>query len=293
MAQALADTKNLLHPRQVNDLTETRKKLEGVMSAPAYVRNQLADGGALMQKQIQDIDRVLQQAPQPIPANQIDAAVKLEEELRTDWLQGMPTQKEMSRNPTGAVDKNMAWDRRSKQAVLRWKHLKRRLHASGISEHRLAGEGDVSNIERHRPAGGSGELNMDNEQIARPSWSLPPPGAGPAAVMAPAEAALLAEVDPDLRAQMPMLDNETRQKVLEIIRDSMPAPANDNTPPKYVDTLTGGDVNAEYEKVVEDLPVKPQTEIGALRAEAKPLGINTYGMGKDEIRAEIVKVKGA
>ncbi|KKL86602.1 hypothetical protein LCGC14_1943120, partial [marine sediment metagenome] len=41
-------------------------------------------------------------------------AVKTEELLRESWLNGMPTQAEMRRNPPGAVDKNTSWQKRTK-----------------------------------------------------------------------------------------------------------------------------------------------------------------------------------
>ena len=141
MTELAITTENLLHPRQVTELTETKAKLEGMLDAPEYIRNQLQDGGAAVQKQIKSITKVLEQAPKPFEAADIDTAVKLEERLRADWLEGMPTQTEMRRNPPGAEDKNRSWNARKKTAVLQWKHLRRRLHASGISEYRLADEG--------------------------------------------------------------------------------------------------------------------------------------------------------
>ncbi len=219
MTEALAiSTENVLHPRQVVDLTETKARLEGIMGAAPYIRNQLQDGGAMVQKQIGGIDKMLEQAPKPLPADQIDEAVKLEATLREDWLDGMPTQAEMRRNAPGCVDKNMAWDRAKKRSVLAWKQLKRRLHASGISEHRLADEGDISNIEMFRPRGGSGEMSMDNAQIPERSVTkFPPPGAGPAAVMSDAQSAMLKSIKPELHDKMALLDNVTRAAILDVI----------------------------------------------------------------------------
>ena len=216
---SLASTTNLLHPRQVSELNETKAKLEGMLGAAPYIRNQLQDNGALAVKQIGEIDKMLEQAPQPIPAHEIDAAVKLEAELRERWLGGMPTQAEMRRNAPGCTDKHMAWEKRAKKDVLRWKHLRRRLHASGISEHRLADEGDISNIEMYRPVGGAQELSLDNAQIpVRSVTKLPPPGAGPVAVMSEADAALLKDINPGLLDQMGTFSNEQRAEVLALVR---------------------------------------------------------------------------
>lgn len=211
-------TANVLHPRQVVELRDTKAALQGILAAPQYVRDQLQDKGALVSKQIVETDKMLEQAPQPIPADQIDDAVKLEAELRDGWLKGMPTQAEMCRNSPGCVDKNMAWSRRHKADVLRWKQLRRRLHASGISEHRQADEGDISNIELFRPVGGSQELSMDNAQIPQTKTIYQaPPGAGPAVVMSDEQAALLKSIDPEVHVKMALLDNATRAAVLEFI----------------------------------------------------------------------------
>ncbi len=211
-------TENLLHPRQVTELNDRKAELAGMLSAPPYIRAQLADGGAGVEKQVRDIDGMLKQAAAPIPPDEIDAAVKDEALLREKWLEGMPTQAEMRRNPPGAVDKNTAWQRNTKTAVAQWKNLRRRLHASGISEHRLSDEGDVSNIEMYRPVGGSGEMNMDNAQIAGKDYRLPPPGAGPVAIMSDKDAEVLGQTNPELLAAMGTLSNDQRAEVLEMVR---------------------------------------------------------------------------
>lgn len=210
-------TEPLLHPRQVQELREERSKFERMLAAPPHVRNQLADGGAQAQRRIQDIDKMLQQAPKPYAPEELDAAVREEKQLREEWLNGMPTQAEMRRNPAGAVDKHRAWEKRSKDAVLKWKRVRRRLHASGISEHGLDDESAISNIERYRPAGGSFELNMHNEQIEGKTIHGPVPGAGPAAVMSDEQAAVLKEINPDLHANMALMSNDQRRDTLEIV----------------------------------------------------------------------------
>ncbi len=217
-AVPLATTENVLHPRQVVEFKDTKARLEAVLGAPDYIRKQLVDGGAGVTRQIGEVDKMLAQAPKPYAADELDAAVALEASLRADWLEGMPTQAEMRRNSPGCVDKNVAWNNRSKTKVLRWKQLKRRLHATGISEHRLADEGDISNIEMFRPAGGAQELSMDNAQIpVKAIMKMPPPGAGPAAVMSGEQAEALESISPEIYAKMAMLTNSQRGDILEII----------------------------------------------------------------------------
>lgn len=225
-------SENLLHPRQVTELNETKTRLQAVLGAAPHIRNQLQDGGAFVTKQITEIDRMLDQAPRKIPRKDIDDAVALEQRLRDDWLKGMPTQAEMRKNPPGAVDKNIAWLNSTKAAQLRWKHLRRRLHASGISDHKLADEGDISNIEMFRPKGGSGEMSMENAQIPGKGYFLPNTVTA-AAVMSDVEETFLKDNAPEILDQMAILDNEMRHKVLDKVREIMAE--------RIVDSLVGSE----------------------------------------------------
>jgi hypothetical protein len=231
----IATTENVLHPRQVSELTEEKRRLERVFEAPSYVRAQLQDGGANIAKQIREVDRVLAQSPRPYGNEDIDAAHRAEAELRANWLEGMPTQAEMRRNPPGAVDRHRRWEKAKKNAVLKWKQVRRRLHATGVSVDRLSDESDISNIEMYRPAGGPQELSMDNAQIpVQRTVHLPPVGAGPTAVMSDEDGELLGRLDPELRESMAVLDNDARARVLEYVRsikDGVP-PAADAAPKK-------------------------------------------------------------
>lgn len=268
-------TENVLHPRQVTELRESRAQLEVMLSAPPHIRSQLQDGGAHVQNQVKGIDAMLSQAAKPIPAEEIDSAVQQEQDLREKWLNGMPTQAEMRRNPSGAVDKHRAWEKRSKVKVLEWKNLRRRLHASGISHHGLPDEGDISNVEMYRPVGGSQELNMHGEQIEGKIIHLSPPGAGPVAMMSDDQANLLKSINPDLYAKMATLSNEERANVLEV-----------------VDHVAGLEKEEELSK--EPKPKHwEETDIQKLRRECKHLGIKTGAKSKVWMRDEIAKVKEA
>lgn len=266
-------TDNVLHPRQVVELNDNKAKLEGMLGSAAFIRNQLQDGGANVNKQIKGIDKMLDQAPQPISADQIDGAVKTERLLRESWLEGMPTQAEMRRNPPGAVDKNTSWQKRTKTQVAQWKNLRRRLHASGISKHKLADEGDISNIEMYRPAGGSGEMSMDNAQIPQNKTThLPSPGAGQTVVMSGEQGEMLKSINPELHGKMALLNNDQRAEVLGLVDSLM---AGEKPKPK------------KPKKSYNDSP------IALLRAEAKTLGINVFQKGREQLRTEIAEKKAA
>ncbi len=268
-------TENVLHPRQVSELNEDKSRLERMLGSAPYIRNQLQDGGANVAKQIKGIDKMLEQAPKSFSPDEIDAAVKTEELLRESWLNGMPTQAEMRRNPSGAVDKNRAWSGRNKTSILQWKQLRRRLHASGVSKHRLSDEGDISNIEMYRPEGGPGELNMHNEQIPGKVMNLPPAGAGPAAVMSDEQAEMLKEINPELHDKMALLSNDQRAEVLRL-----------------VDNLIGG-VKPKPKKLKKPKGSYNESPIALLRAEAKSLGINVFQKGREQLRTEIAERSGA
>lgn len=211
----LLSTQIPLHPRQVAELKSDKEQFQANLSGP--FRDQIENPEAV-RHQIRQADRGLEQAAKPIPADQIDAAVKLEETLREGWLDGMPTQAEMRKNPPGAVDKHRSWEAKHKTKVLNWKGLCRRLHASGISESHLPDQGDISNVEMYRPKDGSGELAMDNAQIPGKSWHLQPPGAAPAVIFSDDDLALLEKLDPELRESVALLPNSARRMLLDALR---------------------------------------------------------------------------
>lgn len=279
----LASTESLLHPRQVAELREEKEGLQKMLEAPPHIRNQLEDGGKNVFMRLRDIDRVLTQAPEPIPAERIDEAVRLEGELREKWLNGMPTQAEMRRNPSGAVDKHMAWDKRVKQDVLRWKHLRRRLHASGISQHRLQEEQDISNVEIYRPVGGSNELNMHNEQIQGADTYLPPPGAAPTVVMTEEDLSNLRQVDPELADMVALLPNDARARVRELVRGL---------------AETGGlGLSSAEEPALPPETKKPAVKktkgpaMAELQRRCKELGLNGFGKNKADLMAMIAEAE--
>lgn len=286
--EPLATTKNVLHPRQVAEIRETAAQQKAMLNAPPHIRNQIQDPQALANS-IRHLEGVLaSEAAQPIPAERMDEAVKMEAALRAAWLDGMPTQAEMRRNPPGAVDKNRSWDKKHKVEVLTWKHLRRRLHASGVSDFGLDDESDVSNIEKFRPRGGSGELNLAPAQIEGNTMALPPAGAEPAAVFSDHDIALLKSIDPDIAASVGLLPNAARRRILDILRASS-APAGNTADRSAPDEGFGlGEPSAVSPQPSAKAKTAPSMK--ELRAEAKALGINSFGMGKAQL-AEAIAAK--
>lgn len=224
---ALASTTNLLHPRQVEEMRGLKAQKEGLLAQPGYIRQQIADPNAIL-KDIRDIDRVLdREAPKPYTArDELDSAIKLEGELRSAWLDGMPTQTEMRRNPPGAVDKHRLWESKHKTDVLTWKHVRRRLHASGVSDSGLSDESDVSNVEKFRPGTHSGQMTMDGAQIPQVRTIFQaPPGAAPAVVFDDGDITTLSGLDPELADNLAFLDNDQRAKLKAILDQARETPA--------------------------------------------------------------------
>lgn len=251
-------TKLPLHPKQVADLNGIKAQIHAQMNAAPHIRAPLDMGD--MADQLRETDEVLQQAAQPFSSEEIDDAVKVEQALRTRWMEGMPTQAEMRKNPPGAVDKHRKWEAAQKDNVLRWKGHCRRLHASGIADGRLDDAGDISNVEMFRPVGGSGEMNMDNAQIPGTAYHLPPSGAAPGVIFTEDEKTALEAIDPELRDMLVTADNAMRHKIKTILR-GIPESGHNSA-----------DKGAEKKR---------------LYAQAKELGINSFGMSMMKLREAI------
>ena len=170
-------SKSLLRPRQVEEMSEEIARLETLVGVPQTDLGRHVQKGLDLpaaRRRLKSLTNDFNtQAPQPYKQDQVDLAVRRRKVLLDDITTGMPTQAEMRRNPAGAVDKHRAWERRNKVKIKEFKNIELRLHASGGAS-RLSDEGDVASIERFRPVGGSGELNMHGEQIPGKSIFLPP-----------------------------------------------------------------------------------------------------------------------
>lgn len=163
----------LLRPHQVEEMRDEERRLTETLQAPPHISNQVQDRPAMV-RQLRRLRQQLQtQAPTEYPETEKDAAVQREAALREQFTAGMPTQAEMRRNPSGAVDKNRAWSQRNKDAILEWKNIRLRLHAGGDLPNTLADARDIANIEMFRPHAASHELTMRGEQIPGKEWYMP------------------------------------------------------------------------------------------------------------------------
>lgn len=169
-------TKSYLRPRQVDEMAEEITRLERMISVPSTDLGRVVQKGVDLgaaTRRLKSLKRDYDsQVALPYKQNEVDLAARRRTTLLEQITAGMPTGAEMRRNPAGAVDKHRAWERRNKRRIAEWKNIELRLHASG-GDGRLRDETDVANLERFRPTGGSGEMNMHNEQIPGKSVYLP------------------------------------------------------------------------------------------------------------------------
>jgi len=207
-------TRQLLRADQTQELKEKRQGLENTLSAPPHVLNQVQDVGALRTRLQRTVRMLEEQGPKPYSPDQVDSAVAREKFLRESAAQGMPTQEEMRRNPSGAVDKHRNWESRNKEKILEWKNIRRRLHEGGQIDD-LSNAQDVANFERYRPSGGAQQLNMANEQIAGTDYYMV--DTPRSVVLDDSEIDLLKQVDPELADSLATASPEVRAAIKDTL----------------------------------------------------------------------------
>ena len=201
------DTKPLLRPHQVEEMTNQVKIAEAKLNNPAIL-----DKGEARKQLIRGRQSLVSQTPQPpVDAAEEGRMVARSRHLLDTVLTGMPSQEEMRKAPPGAVDKHMGWEKRNKLKILEWKNLQLRLRP---------GEREAANLERHRPV--SSTLSMDNAVIAGQNFHIPA-GVGATVTFSDSELDLCDALKPGLRETVGAMSNEQRQVVKDMLA-LMPAP---------------------------------------------------------------------
>ncbi len=233
-------TTPLLRPGQVADFSDEKRSMESMLQAPDHIRNQIQDVGAIA-RQLNSLSSQLDVfAPRAYESDQTDIAIRREKLLREQIVQGMPTAAEQRRNPPGNVDKHIKWEKRNKQAILEWKNIRLRLHASGALD--LPAEArDVANIEVYQPHGGPGEADLSVAQIVGKDFHFPPSGIAASVVLTEDELGKLKELAPDVADRIAMMASDFREQVKNLI-----APLIEH----------GGDIAASEEKARRGRPPK-------------------------------------
>lgn len=153
-------TEHLLRPHQRNELLNERRVIEHNLKQGVYQDPQTA------RKQLHAINDTLEkQAPKPPADDERDKMARRERTLREQIVEGMPSHEEMRKAPPGAVGKNIQWEKKNKERILEWKHIRMRLNHD-------SDDPDIANMERYRPT--TSTLSMDNAFIPGQQFFLPP-----------------------------------------------------------------------------------------------------------------------
>lgn len=153
--------------------------------------------------------------PKPYAPTERDLAVARQRELEDEIRRGMPTSVEMRRNLPGSERKHTEWERARKDAILEWKAIKRRLHATEVGNGEMSADGYMANVEDLRPIGSE---NVDTAGAQIPGRVFHIPNASePATVFSDAELAWLTQNDPRLAMQVVMMTNAQRAELKQII----------------------------------------------------------------------------
>ena len=156
----------LLRPAQMSEHVEEIRVTEEKLRNPS-----IQDKGAV-QRQLRNLKlQYERQAPEPLAGAEKDQLATREKVLREEITQGMLSQEEMRKNPPGAVDQHMRWERANKPKIMEWKNLRLQLAADQSSPETW--DRDTANLERYRPTGASGRVRLDAQITGKMA-----PGAG-------------------------------------------------------------------------------------------------------------------
>jgi hypothetical protein len=199
-AQAIIDQAKQVHNQSANgrlvtkatrfmthrERTERQAELERVEEtlSPANVAASVLsqDGRAQLARYRSHLKHDLQQnsPPADVSGETKDAIARETDVLASKIREGMLTQEEMRRNPSGAIGRHMRWERTHKADILAWKNLRRALEPDNDDP-------DLANIERLRPSAvvpGAAPTFMADAQIpgvfamssqAKANWPLGDP----------------------------------------------------------------------------------------------------------------------
>lgn len=156
--------------------------------------------------------------PTDINGETKDAIYARAKELEADIKEGMPSAEVMRRNPPGAVDMHMRWEKAKKDKIIEWKNIRRLLEPDND-------EKDYTNVEMLRSAGITRDMaasymmeaqipgHFAQTELAKANWPLGEPKAD--TVLKQAERQEIAE---DMIAKGEAKPDD-REELLAIIKD--------------------------------------------------------------------------
>jgi hypothetical protein len=226
-----SDTTNLFRPNQVQEAREELRRLNETLQAPSHIRGKISDPREMSKRAKRLAEDIQKYEPRAYPVSEKDAATREFRELTEQIAAGMPSSEEMRRNPPGAVEKHMAWEKRAKQKIARWKHVGLRLEVGGDVPADLAVPGASINIEVLRQHRSNRDLSMDGAQIPKGTdyhFGADPVGA---VVFSEDELAVLREIAPAVAGSLGVLGNDARAEIKAMVTRAM-APAETVSAPE-------------------------------------------------------------
>mgnify|MGYP001589631919 CR=1 FL=1 len=174
----------ILPYRERAEREKEKTDLKGFLSQPPWAMKDVSQEGLASLKR--RLNRLEDEAEEYYPPTDLsgqtkDALYKQCEQWKAEWMEGMPTQEVMRRNPAGAVDMHMKWEKKTKNIIKKWKNGMRILEPENEDK-------DYTNIERFRPSGLSPETlaasfmanaqipgNFAMSSLAKANWPLGDP----------------------------------------------------------------------------------------------------------------------
>lgn len=262
----------LLRPQQIAEGREELSRLDGILNAPPHIRARISDP-RMMRKRRDSLKSELDRfTPRAYARDEVDGAIKELANLEDDIRRGMPSSVEMRRNPPGAVQKHMEWDKKAKAKVLRMKHIGLRLDAGGDLPSNIGYAGEIGNVERLRPLESVRDLPMDGAQIAKTrDFHIGRDGANQV-ILSDAEIKAVGELDSELASSLALLPADKRAAVKAIVAKLL----EPDTKPQVKDR--------------PELKVKRARAMSDYRREktlANKNGIKTFGRRREEIQADL------
>lgn len=163
MPERARKQRRIFRPWEADEIKNNKRTLQKALESP-HVEDKSAVRAAI--GRMSDMER--EHGVPELTADQRDKASKKVKELEGQIREGMLSHEEMRRNPPGAVDQNVWWERRNKARINTWRNLNAALHR-GIPADQAQ---SLFSVERLRPQ--TSRLNMDNAQIpAARAFSFP------------------------------------------------------------------------------------------------------------------------
>lgn len=166
---------SLLRWNQREEMKAEKQEMESVLGDPIR-RSRLQNPGAV-QRMLGKMEKQLEaQAPEPLQGLEKDQVSRRVKELESKIKENMPPAEVMRKNPPGAVEWHMRWEKANKPAIKQWKNGKLQLEPDSQDP-------DLANIETLRNGGALGAFRSDAQitghmsygNIPEEKWPFEPP----------------------------------------------------------------------------------------------------------------------